>query len=78
MTKIPWRGKEPKSSHKVFTATKPGETVSVDQIRLIFSKPDIEIPGGSEQKNWTDRAFEIVRERWIRKDSRRLNLSENG
>ena len=32
MTKIPWRGKEPKSSHKVFTATKPGETVSVDQM----------------------------------------------
>jgi len=25
-------------------------------IRLIFSKPDIEIPGGSEKKNWTDRA----------------------
>jgi len=32
MTKIPWRGKEPKSSHKVFTATKLGETVSVDQM----------------------------------------------
>jgi len=24
-------------------------------IRLIFSKPDIEIPGGSRKKNWTDR-----------------------
>ena len=32
MTKIPWRGKESKSSHEVFTATKPGETVSVDQM----------------------------------------------
>ena len=32
MTKIPWRGKEPKSSHNVFTATKPKETVSVDQM----------------------------------------------
>ncbi len=32
MTKIPWRGKESKSSHKVFAATKPGETVSVDQM----------------------------------------------
>ena len=26
-------------------------------IRLIFSKPDIEISGGSEKKNWTDRRF---------------------
>ena len=32
MTKIPWHGKESKSSHTVFTATKPGETVSVDQM----------------------------------------------
>jgi hypothetical protein len=32
MTKLPWRGKESASSHKVFIATKPGETVSVDQI----------------------------------------------
>jgi hypothetical protein len=32
MTKIPWRGKETKASHKVFTATKPGECVSVDQM----------------------------------------------
>jgi hypothetical protein len=32
MTKLPWRGKESKSSHKVFVATKPGETVSVDQM----------------------------------------------
>jgi hypothetical protein len=30
MTKLPWRGKESKSSHKVFVATKPGECVSVD------------------------------------------------
>ncbi len=34
MTKIPWRGKESKSSHKVFAATKPGETISVDQMVL--------------------------------------------
>jgi hypothetical protein len=32
MTKIPWRGKETKASHKVFVATKPGECVSVDQM----------------------------------------------
>ncbi len=39
MTKVPWRGKEAKSSHEVFTATKPGECVSVDQIvstQLVF------------------------------------------
>jgi hypothetical protein len=34
MTKLPWRGKESKSSHKVFVATKPGETVSVVQMIL--------------------------------------------
>ncbi len=32
MTKIPWRGKETKASHKVFVATKPGKCVSVDQM----------------------------------------------
>jgi hypothetical protein len=32
MTKIPWRGKETKSSHEVFVATKPGECVSIDQM----------------------------------------------
>jgi hypothetical protein len=32
MTKLPWRGKESKSSHEVFVATKPGETVSVNQM----------------------------------------------
>ncbi len=32
MTKIPWCGKESKSSHKIFVETKPGETVSVDQM----------------------------------------------
>ena len=32
MNKLPWRGKESKSSHEVFVATKPGETVSVDQM----------------------------------------------
>jgi hypothetical protein len=32
MTKLPWCSKESKSSHKVFIATKPGETVSVDQM----------------------------------------------
>ncbi len=31
MTKLPWRRKESKSSHKVFIATKPGETVSVNK-----------------------------------------------
>jgi hypothetical protein len=32
MTKIPWHGKESKSSHNVFAATKPRETVSVNQM----------------------------------------------
>ena len=32
MTKIPWHGKETKSSHKVFVATKLGECVSVNQM----------------------------------------------
>ncbi len=32
MTKILWRGKESISSHEVFVVTKPGETVSVDQM----------------------------------------------
>ena len=32
MTKLPWRRKESKSSHEVFVATKPGETVSVHQM----------------------------------------------
>ena len=32
MTKVPWHGKETKSSHKVFVATKPGECVFVNQM----------------------------------------------
>ena len=32
MTKITWQGKESKSSHNVFAATNPGETVSVNQM----------------------------------------------
>ncbi len=31
MTKLPWRGKESASSHKIFIAAKPGEIVSVNQ-----------------------------------------------
>jgi hypothetical protein len=34
MTKNPWCGKESKSSHEVFVATKPGETVSCNQMAL--------------------------------------------
>ncbi len=37
MTKVPWRGKERKSEHTVFVATKPGEYVSVDH--LISTEP---------------------------------------
>jgi hypothetical protein len=33
MTKVPWRGKEQKSQHSVFAATKPGECVSVDHLQ---------------------------------------------
>jgi hypothetical protein len=32
MTKLPWRGKESKTSHKVFVATKPEECVLVNQM----------------------------------------------
>jgi hypothetical protein len=32
MTRIPWRSRETKASHKVFIATKPGECISVDQM----------------------------------------------
>jgi hypothetical protein len=32
MTKIPWRGKETKASHKVFIMTKLGECVSINQM----------------------------------------------
>jgi hypothetical protein len=32
MTKLPWHGKELKSSHKVFVGTKQGECVSVDHM----------------------------------------------
>jgi hypothetical protein len=32
MTKITWRGREAKASHKVFIATKPGECISVNQM----------------------------------------------
>ncbi len=32
MTKIPWRGRETKASHKIFVATKPGQRISVDQM----------------------------------------------
>jgi hypothetical protein len=32
MTKIPWRGKETKTSHEVFIATKEGECISIDQM----------------------------------------------
>jgi hypothetical protein len=34
MTKLPWCGKELASSHKIFVAAKPGEIVSVDQMKL--------------------------------------------
>jgi hypothetical protein len=41
-TKLPWRNKESASSHKVFIATKPEETVSVDQMEstevVVFSQ----------------------------------------
>jgi hypothetical protein len=32
MMKLPWRGKESKSSHKVFVTTKPGECVSINHM----------------------------------------------
>ena len=32
MTRVPWWGKEGSSKHTVFTTTKPGEIVSVDQL----------------------------------------------
>jgi hypothetical protein len=32
MTRIPWRSRETKASHKVFIVTKPGECISVNQM----------------------------------------------
>ncbi len=32
MTKLPWQGKESKSSHKVLVATRPGECVSINHL----------------------------------------------
>ncbi len=32
MTKLPWRGKESKSSHEVFIPTQPGECISIDHM----------------------------------------------
>ncbi|KAL3822937.1 hypothetical protein ACHAXA_011652 [Cyclostephanos tholiformis] len=32
MTKVPWRGRESRTSHEVFVASKPGECVSVDHM----------------------------------------------
>ena len=37
MTKVPWRTRGPKSNKQVFTATRPGQVVSVDQ--LISTQP---------------------------------------
>jgi hypothetical protein len=32
MMKLPWRSKETKANHKVFITTKPGDSISVDQM----------------------------------------------
>jgi hypothetical protein len=37
MAKIPWRGKECKNEHIVFTATKPGEYVSINHLQSMES-----------------------------------------
>jgi hypothetical protein len=34
MNKVPWRGKECKVEHRVFTATKPGECISINHLQL--------------------------------------------
>jgi hypothetical protein len=53
MTKIPWRGKEGESNHKVFVATKPGQIVSVNQMISTQVGFIAQLKGGLTKKQYT-------------------------
>ncbi len=53
MTKVPWRGKEGKSDHKVFVATKPGQIVSVNQMISMQVGFIAQLKGGLTKKRYT-------------------------
>ncbi len=53
MTKVPWQGKEGKSDHKVFMATKPGQIISVDQMISTQVGFIAQLKGGFTKKQYT-------------------------
>ncbi len=53
MTKVPWRGKEGESNHKVFVATKPGQIVSVNQMISTQVGFIAQLKGGLTKKRYT-------------------------
>jgi hypothetical protein len=53
MTKVPWRGKEGESDHKVFVATKPGQIVSVNQMISMQVGLIAQLKGGFTKKRFT-------------------------
>ncbi len=53
MTRLPWRGKESKSDHQVFVATKPGECISVDQMESLQVGFFAQLKGKVTKKRYT-------------------------
>jgi hypothetical protein len=53
MTKLPWQGKESKSDHQVFVATKPGECVSVNQMESLQVGFFVQLKGKLTKKRYT-------------------------
>ncbi len=52
-TKVPWRGKEGESDHKVFVATKPGQIISVNQMISTQVGFIAQLKGGLTKKRYT-------------------------
>jgi hypothetical protein len=53
MTKVPWRGKEGESNHKVFVATKPGQIVSANQMISTQVGLIAQLKGGLIKRQYT-------------------------
>jgi hypothetical protein len=53
MTKLPWQGKESKSTHQVFVTTKPGKCVSIDQIESLQIGFFAQLKGKLTKKRYT-------------------------
>jgi hypothetical protein len=53
MTKLPWCGKESKSSHEDFVTTKPGECISVDQMESMQVGFFAQLKGKLTKKRYT-------------------------